>query len=304
MFKLTVTPPRTSQLTVAPAPAARRAVPALAAALALAATLLLSPVAQAKPIKKAGWLRGVTVTEYYPAPEWWFIGKKVQTPGLSRLSRIDWLYSSTGMSMEGDGIGLDGERYHIAGLGNGGWVTERGKPSVPGHKGWRGGSPYWRAGGYWLSKGRYVTFPLDGGGWSNGRGLRYRELPGVSFGTGPSRPLKYYRSVAVDPDLIPMGSKVYIAAYRNTAGGGWFSADDVGGAIIGRHLDVYRTPPARKDIGGNHLRDQRVYVQPPGAKAARNAPAWVKPRRESAPSVPVPQAPGVTSDPSGGASAP
>lgn len=272
--------------------------PALLAGLA-ALLLALAPAAHGKPIKRAGWLRGVTVTEYYPAPEWWFVGKKIATPGLSRLSRIDWLYSSTGMSMEGDGIGLDGDRYHIASLGNGGWVTERGKASVPGHRGWSGGSPFWRAGGYWLSKSRWLTFPLDGGGWSNGRGARYRPLPGVSFGTGPSRPLKYYRSVAVDPKLIPMGSKVYIAAYRTSAGGGWFSADDVGGAIIGRHVDVYRTPPARKDIGGGLLEDQRIYVQPPGAKATRDAPRRSSGGGAATPSVPVPQPPAVTSDPSG-----
>nr|WP_281381737.1 3D domain-containing protein [Conexibacter arvalis] len=206
--------------------------------------------------------------------------------------------------MEGDGIGLDGNRYHIAGLGNGGWVNERGRPSIPTAKGWRGGSPFWRAGGYWTARNRSVTFPLDGGGWSNGRGVRYRPLPGVSFGTGPSRPLKYYRSVAVDPDLIPMGSKVYIAAYRTSAGGGWFSADDVGGAIIGRHVDVYRTPPASKEIGGGYLKNQRIYVQPPGAKAARNAPPRAKPNRSATPSVPVPQPPATLSDPSGGAKAP
>lgn len=273
------------------------------AALAFAA-FALAPAVQAKPIKRAGWLRDVDVTEYYPAPEWWFIGKKVDTPGLARMSRIDWLYSATGMSMEGDGIGLDGDRYHIAGLGSGGWVTDRGKSSTPGHKGWAGGSPFWRAGAYWLSKSKYVTFPLDGGGWSNGLGVRYRPLPGVTFSEGPSRELSYYRSVAVDPDLIPLGSKVYIAAYRTSAGGGWFSADDVGGAIIGRHLDVYRTPPARADIGGGYLQDQRVYVQPPGSKAASTAPPVTAPRKTPEPSPPVPQPAPVLSDPSGGAGAP
>jgi len=278
--------------------------PALLAGLAAAALALAAPLAQAKPIRRAGWLRGVTVTEYYPAPEWWFVGKKVKTPGLDRRSRIDWLYSATGLSMEGDGIGLDGERYHIADLGNGGWVNERGRASVPGRKGWKGGSPAWRAGGYWLSKDRYLTFPLDGGGWSNGRGFRYRPLPGVSFAAGPSRPLKYYRSIAVDPKLIPLGSKVYIAAYRTSAGGGWFSADDVGGAIIGRHVDVYRTPPARQDVGGGYLSDQRIYVQPPGARAARDAPPPAKRRKSATPSVPIPQPPAVTTAPSGGAQAP
>jgi 3D (Asp-Asp-Asp) domain-containing protein len=133
-------------------------------------------------------------------------------------------------------------------------------------------------------------------------------LPGVSFGTGPSRPLRYYRSVAVDPDLIPMGSQVYVAAYRNTVGGGWFSADDVGGAIIGKHIDVYRTPPARRDIGGNYLDDQRIYVKPPGAKMTRDAPSRSGARVGGDPQPPVPQPaapePPSRGAPSGGASAP
>lgn len=277
------------------------------AASAAAAVAVPAAPATAKPIRRAGWLRGVTVTEYYPAPEWWFVGKKVTTPGLSTKHRIDWLYSATGLSMEGDGIGLDGERYHIAGLGDGGWVDERGRPSVAGHRGWSR-PPFWRAGGYWKARGGAVTFPLDGGGWSAGPGRRYVELPGVSFGEGPSRPLKYYRSVAVDPDLIPMGSQVYVAAYRNTVGGGWFSADDVGGAIIGKHIDVYRTPPARSDIGGNYLDDQRIYVKPPGARMTRDAPRWVRPREgaEAQPPIPQPAAPEppAAGGRSGGVSAP
>jgi 3D (Asp-Asp-Asp) domain-containing protein len=40
--------------------------------------------------------------------------------------------------------------------------------------------------------------------------------------------------VAVDPDVIPLGSTVYIAAYDRT-----FIANDTGGLVIGRTLDVY-----------------------------------------------------------------
>ncbi|HEY4278905.1 MAG TPA: 3D domain-containing protein [Conexibacter sp.] len=276
----------------------------LLATAALAALALIPTAASAKPIKRAGWLRDVEVTEYYPAPEWWFIGKKVAAPGLDRLSRIDWLYSATGLSMEGDGVGLDGKMYHIDALGTGGWVTESGRSSNAGKNGWRGGAPYWRSGGYWQTKSKSVTFPLDGGGWSNGVGRRYRALPGVTFAEGESKPLKYYRSVAVDPRLIPLGSKVYIAAYRTSAGGGWFEADDTGGAIIGRHVDVYRTPPASPDIGGSLLDDQRVYVQPPGAMPARDAPTPTTPTETQAPSPPVPQPPAQMPVPSGGASAP
>lgn len=274
-------------------PVTRRLLPAL---LATAALTLLVPAAGAKPIARARWLGNVIVTEYYPVPEAWFVGKKVAVPGLPTKHRVDWLYSATGVSMEGDGIGLNGRRYHIAGLGQGGWVDERGKPSVPGARGWRGKPPVWRAGAYWLSRGRRVTFPLDGGGWSSGAGRKYVPLPGVRFAPGPSRELSYYRSLAVDPDLIPMGSRVYIAAYRNTAGGGWFRADDVGGAIIGRHVDVFRPPPARSDVGGNYLDDQRIYVIPPGRAPGRGAPTSAA-RRPAAPS----PSPG---SPSGGAGAP
>ena len=262
------------------------------ALLASALVLALPGATLAKPIARARWLDDVIVTEYYPVPEAWFVGKRVSVPGLPTKHRIDWLYSATGVSMEGDGIGLDGRQYHIAGLGEGGWVDERGKPSTAGARGWRGNPPVWRAGAYWLSRSRRLTFPLDGGGWSSGTGRRYVPLPGVSFAPGPSRPLRFYRSLAVDPDLIPLGSRIYIAAYRRTAGGGWFRADDVGGAIIGRHVDVYRTPPERSDIGGNYLDDQRVYVIPPGRSPGRDAPSAAGSRQSS------------PTSPSGGAGAP
>jgi len=239
----------------------------------LALSALATASAAAKPIRKARWLGGVTVTEYYPVPEAWFVGKKVSAPGLSGKHRIDWLYSAFGVSMEGDGLGLDGRTYHIDALGSGGWVNAKGKPSVAGRRGWKGGPPVWRAGAYWLTRSHEVTFPLDGGGWSNGAGRKYVPLPGVSFAEGSSLPLSFYRSLAVDPKLIPMGSRIYIAAYRNTPGHGWFTAQDTGGAIIGRHVDVYRSPPASADIGGNLYEDQRIYVIPPGRSAGPDAPS-------------------------------
>jgi len=224
------------------------------------------------PIAKARWLGGVQVTEYYPVPEAWFVGRLVAAPGLEQQHRVDWLYSARGVSMQGTGIGLDGELVHIDALGDGGWITDHARPSTPGKRGWAGGPPYWRAGGYWLARGHRVTFPLAAGGWSNGRGRRYVPLPGVTFATGPSKPLRYWRSIAVDPRLIPLGSRVYVAAYRHTAGHGWFRAEDVGGAIIGRHVDVYRSPPPRPDVSASSYADQRIYVIPPGRKPGRDAP--------------------------------
>ena len=78
------------------------------AALALLALALSCASAAAKPIARARWLGGVTVTEYYPVPEAWYVGRKVSAPGLTTRHRIDWLYSATGLSMQGTGIGLDG----------------------------------------------------------------------------------------------------------------------------------------------------------------------------------------------------
>ncbi len=218
----------------------------------------------APPSKKAHghWLKGVTITEYWPAPESWFVGRMVSAPGLAGKHRIDWLYSATGLSMQGDGIGLDGQPYHIVSLGSGGWVTATGAATSP-RNGWRAGSPFWRAGGFWRNAQRALTFPLAVGGWSDGSGRRYVPLPGVSFAPGQSLPLHYYRSIAVDPKVIPLGSRVYVPAYKPDGSGGWFIAQDTGGAITGRHIDVYRPPPASPTVGGQYLTSQRIYVIKP-----------------------------------------
>jgi hypothetical protein len=208
------------------------------------------------------WLRGVTITEYWPAPESWFVGRLATAPGLAGKHRIDWLYSASGVSMEGEGVGLDGQIYHIDSLGDGGWVTAAGRGTSP-SDGWAGGSPFWRAGGYWRNRVGGVTFPLAAGGWSAGVGRNYVPLSGVSFAPGPSLPLRFYQSIAVDPKVIPLGSRVYVPAYKNDGHGGWFIAQDTGGAINGRHIDVYRSPPASRDDPGGYLVKQRIYVIKP-----------------------------------------
>jgi 3D (Asp-Asp-Asp) domain-containing protein len=244
------------------------------ASLATVATLAIAPsggVAPANPghhgkvpslpgkHARGRWLRNVIVTEYWPAPESWFVGRLVRAPGLTGLHRIDWLYSAYGISMQGDGIGLDGRLYHIQSLGSGGWVTASGANTSP-SDGWRRGSPFWRAGGFWRNRAHGVTFPLAAGGWSAGRGARYVPLRGVTFAPGVSLPLSYYRSIAVDPGVIPLGSRVYVPAYRRDGQGGWFVAQDTGGAISGRHIDVYRPPPPSASDPGRYLTAQRIYV--------------------------------------------
>jgi 3D (Asp-Asp-Asp) domain-containing protein len=63
--------------------------------------------------------------------------------------------------------------------------------------------------------------------------------------------------------VIPKGSHVYIPSYASI-NGGWFEADDTGGAIIGRHIDVFRPPPADPRDQGNFASGQQVYIVPPG----------------------------------------
>jgi 3D (Asp-Asp-Asp) domain-containing protein len=208
---------------------------------------------------KGSWLTGVTITEYWPAPESWFVGRLVKAPGLPGLHRIDWLYSATGISMEGEGIGLDGRLYHIDALGDGGWVTANGASTSPADS-WSAGAPYWRAGGYWRNRSKAVTFPLSAGGWSDGDGSKYVPLRDVSFAAGASLPLRYDQSLAVDPGVIPLGSRVYVPAYRNDGHGGWFIAQDTGGAISGHHIDVYRAPPTSSSDSGQDLASQRIFV--------------------------------------------
>jgi 3D (Asp-Asp-Asp) domain-containing protein len=186
----------------------------------------------------------------------------VHAPGLTSEHRIDWLYSAQGVSMQGEGIGLDGLMYHIAALGTTGWLTVGGRATSP-FDGWAGGPPFWRDGGFWRNRHGGVTFPLATGGWSAGVGKHYVPLPGVTFAAGPSLPLKFYRSLAVDPSVIPLGSQVYIPSYRHDGHGGWFLAQDTGGAISGQHVDVYRSPPATASNAGQYRTGQRIYVIKP-----------------------------------------
>ena len=95
-----------------------------------------------------------------------------------------------------------------------------------------------------------------------------REYP---WGFGAQRidagpyPLNPYRTVAVDPSLIPLGTTLYIPLFdgKTAPNGkvldGCFFAGDVGSAIKGRHLDLFVgkkawAPFAAKLIGRNRVK--------------------------------------------------
>jgi 3D (Asp-Asp-Asp) domain-containing protein len=240
---------------------------AILLAFALRGSTTNAATASISVVKKPAWLPRTTVTEYYPARESWFAGERIKTPGISgRESKIDWLYSAVGMSMEGDGLGTDGNRYHIDSLGSGGWVGRDGKKADWSSSN-KNRTPFWRSSGFWRNSKKQVTFQLEDGSWYRGEGKKWVAPKGITFARGPSLPLHYYRSVAVDPKLIPMKSLVWVGRYRSENGDGWFRADDTGGAIDGRHIDVYRKPPKVIGDAGSYS-NQRIYVVPRAKIAA------------------------------------
>jgi 3D (Asp-Asp-Asp) domain-containing protein len=249
----------------------RRFWPLPAALLSLCFLVPGSPASGGGPISKPRWLGGVVITEYWPAPERWFTGKLVAAPGLTTLHRVDWLYSGSGVSMQGDGIGLDGVEYHIQTVGDQGWVDEQGHATLAGAGGWTSGFPFWRGVG-WRAKSGLVTFPLLDGTWFHGPPKRYIEPQGITFSTGSSRSLIPWRSVAVDPGLIPIGSRIFVPALCATPGHGWVIAADTGGAIIGRHLDLYRPAPAARGISSDVWTGRQIWVLPPDAKLPKRLP--------------------------------
>ena len=228
------------------------------------------PPTTTHPVVTPRWLSGAIVTEYYPVREAWFSGKRVRVPGLPGTHRVDWLYGPHGVAMNGEGLAADGRFDHFAGPYGTGWVNADGRPTLPCWNGvWTNGSPAWLDFGWRNGRGQ-VTFPLAAGGWSNGAAARYlAPPPQLRFAAGRTRPLPFWHTVAVDPELIPLGSRVFIPAYCDTPAKGWFRALDTGGAIIALHVDVYRAPPQTLEL--HALRGQRIYVVPAGASPSRRA---------------------------------
>jgi 3D (Asp-Asp-Asp) domain-containing protein len=187
------------------------------------------------------------VTEYFPVPERWFVGRPVAAEGLPGRYRQDFLYSPRGVSMEFDGVTRSGERIHLANDEGITWVNRNGYATLPRPDGrWSDGAPAWRDVGWRNGDGR-PTFHRLRGGWSNGRGVRLERSP-MRFAPGPSeRFLRYWHTAAVDPRVIPLGSRIYVPRFRNAPNRGWFVAQDTGSTIIGHQIDLYVPPPARSD---------------------------------------------------------
>jgi len=60
------------------------------------------------------------------------------------------------------------------------------------------------------------------------------------------------RTIAVDPRLIPLRSKVYIK------GMGWYQAEDTGGAIKGKRIDIYFD--SHKEAQKFGVKKRKIYV--------------------------------------------
>jgi 3D (Asp-Asp-Asp) domain-containing protein len=203
------------------------------------------------------------VTEYFPVPESWFHGRRVAARGLPGRHAQDFLWSPTGLSMEFDGILRDGRRVHFANDEGVGWVNRNGYSTRPRPNGeWSNGPPVWRDVGWRNSDGQ-PTFPLVRGGWSNRRGVSF-EPSALRYATGPSEPfLRYWHTAAVDPAVIPLGSRLYIPHFRNAPNHGWFVAQDVGHTIIDRQIDLFLPPPRSPDPGLQFSGRLKVEVFPP-----------------------------------------
>lgn len=123
-----------------------------------------------------------------------------------------------------------------------------------------------------LLDGRVLNYegrvPLPGGGQE----IRYIVCPPEApYGYGVDKiPLVPFRSVAVDPTVIPIGAKVYIpkAAGAVLPDGsvhdGYFMAVDIGDAIRSKRIDVFTEFGDRSDVfakvGFVNMRAAEVFV--------------------------------------------
>lgn len=82
---------------------------------------------------------------------------------------------------------------------------------------------------------------------------------GIAYDGRPAIP---YRTIAVDPKVIPLGSRVFINGF------GWMLAHDIGGAIQGKIIDIC-VPDTKTAFTWGRKRVE-VYVEPPIAPYRMN----------------------------------
>lgn len=93
----------------------------------------------------------------------------------------------------------------------------------------------------------YTSSPEENGGWA---GLDYMGNK-LALGT-----------IAVDPKVIPLGSKVYVTGYDYKglpAGGFVGKATDTGGSIKGNRVDIF-VPDSRQNAMKFGFQDIKVYI--------------------------------------------
>src|SRR5206468_1954724 len=79
-------------------------------AAALVSALACPPAPPHRPppvvhrIERPRWVSGTVVTEYWPAPERWFGGRRVRVRGIPGRHSTEWLFGSRGLAMEGTGV--------------------------------------------------------------------------------------------------------------------------------------------------------------------------------------------------------
>ena len=78
-----------------------------------------------------------------------------------------------------------------------------------------------------------------------------RTATGVPVGRGV---------IAVDPKVIPLGTKVYVQSLDGGADYGYAVAADTGGAIKGNKIDMW--VPTYSEAASNGVRQMRVYILP------------------------------------------
>ncbi len=74
----------------------------------------------------------------------------------------------------------------------------------------------------------------------------------TSTGVKAKRNSDGYSTIAVDPSVIPLGSKIYVEGY------GYGIAEDIGGAIKGNHIDLYYD--SSDEMWGWGARNVSIYI--------------------------------------------